>query len=119
MSAPSKTGDEHLVVLVAVVEAAIAGDEGGNLLSVLDELYADALSDSRVGLLSLNSHLLKDNSLGHGGSVEGVGLQSGEGVGLAVLLISPFLLSSVGAELPSCVNSGCLSHFLIIYCSWG
>jgi len=39
------------------VETTIIGNESGNLLSVLDELDSDTLSDSRVGLLGLNTDL--------------------------------------------------------------
>ena len=75
-------------VLINVVEATIAGDEGGDLLAVLDELHTGALTDSGVGLLGLNTDLLNDNTLGHGGSTEGVGLHGGDGVGLLVVLQS-------------------------------
>ena len=38
----SESGDENLVVLVHKVKATVVWDEGGNLLTVLDELHTDA-----------------------------------------------------------------------------
>ena len=39
------------------VKTTIIGNESSDLLSVLDELDTDTLSDSRVGLLGLNTDL--------------------------------------------------------------
>lgn len=58
-----ETGDEDFVILIDKVQAAIIRHEGSDLLSVLDELDSDTLADSRVGLLGLNTDLLKHDSL--------------------------------------------------------
>ena len=62
------------------VELACEGSkrtESSDLLAVLDQLNLDTLSDSRVGLLGLNTDLLEDDTLGVGGATEGRGLESG------------------------------------------
>ena len=59
----SETADQHLIVLLDKVQATVIGDEGGDLLAVLDQLHTNALPDSGVGLLGLNADLLEDNSL--------------------------------------------------------
>ena len=93
----TETGNEHLIVLIDEVQATITRDEGGDLLSVLDQLHTDALTNGRVGLLGLDSpthkpiqakhlHLLKNNSLGHGGSSKDVSLDGRHVVSLLVSL---------------------------------
>ena len=42
-------------VLINEVQATITGHESGDLLAVLDELGANALTDSRVRLLGLDT----------------------------------------------------------------
>ena len=66
LTGTTETGDEHLIVLIDKVETTVVGDEGGDLLAVLDQLDTDTLSDSRVGLLGLNTDLLEDDTLGLG-----------------------------------------------------
>jgi len=46
---------ESTHVLLEEVETTVTWDESGNLLTVLDKLHADRLTDSRVRLLGLNS----------------------------------------------------------------
>lgn len=58
LSATTETGDEDLVVLVGEVQATVVGDEGSDLLAVLDELDTNALANSGVGLLGLNTNLI-------------------------------------------------------------
>ncbi len=63
----SETRDQNFVVLINIVQATISWDESSNLLSVLDQLNTNALTNGRVGLLGLNTDLFKNDSLGHGG----------------------------------------------------
>ncbi|KAJ8566552.1 hypothetical protein ON010_g6571 [Phytophthora cinnamomi] len=55
VAAATEARDQHLVVLVHVVQAAIARHEGGDLLRVLDQLHTARLANGRVGLLGLNA----------------------------------------------------------------
>jgi hypothetical protein len=64
-----KRGYQDFVVLFDEVEAAVVGDEGGDLLAVLNQLDTNALSDSGVRLLGFDSDLnnsstFRNNTLG-------------------------------------------------------
>ena len=56
----TETGNQHLVVLVHVVQATIARNEGSDLLAVLDELHTHALTNGRVGLLGLHTAMIRE-----------------------------------------------------------
>ena len=56
----TETGNQHLVVLVHVVKATIARNEGSDLLAVLDELHTHALTNGRVGLLGLHTAIIHE-----------------------------------------------------------
>jgi len=75
-------------------------NEGGDLLSVLDELNPGALADSGVWLLGLNSDLLDHDSLGVRATSKWL-LPLGSDVRLLVVLIGPQLRLPVQAELTS------------------
>lgn len=55
MSLPPKPCYQHLIILLHKVEAAIVWYKGCYFLAILYELYSDALSDGRVGLLGLHT----------------------------------------------------------------
>ena len=55
----TETSNKDFIVLINVVQATITRDESGDLLTVLDELDTNALTNSRVGLLSFNTTMYK------------------------------------------------------------
>jgi hypothetical protein len=83
--------------------------ESSDLLSVLDQLNPDTLSDSGVGLLGLNTDLLEDYALGVGRSTEWRGLVGGSEETLLVVEIGPSSLATMVAELTGGVETSRLS----------
>lgn len=57
MTLSTKACDKDFVVFFDKVEATVVGDESGDLLSVLDELDTNTLTDGGVGLLGLDTDL--------------------------------------------------------------
>ena len=53
----TKPSHKDFVVFFNKVEATIIGNEGCDLLAVLDQLNTNALADGRVGLFGLNTNL--------------------------------------------------------------
>lgn len=62
----TETGEEDFVILVNKVQTTVIWNEGSDLLTVLDELDSDTLSDSGVWLLSFDTELFEDNTLSVG-----------------------------------------------------
>jgi hypothetical protein len=83
--------------------------ESRNLLSVLNELNSDTLSDSGVGLFGFNTDLFEDYALGVGGSSEGRGLEGGPEESLLEGLIGPTLVLAVVSKLAGGVEPSWLS----------
>ena len=54
----TETGNQHLVVLVHVVQATITRNEGSDLLAVLDQLHTHALTNGGVGLLGFHTAMV-------------------------------------------------------------
>src|SRR6056297_966165 len=96
---PTDPGDSDLVVLVDERDGAVTGTERGDLLPVLDELDADALSDRRVRLLCLDSDLLENDAASLRGALEGVGLLLEPALSPSVLGVGPAALLPVLFEL--------------------
>lgn len=106
----TESRDENLVVLVDEVQATVAGDESSDLLSVLDELNTNCLTNGRVGLLSLNSNLLEHDAL----SLRDTSHRQVEllaAVRLGVVLVGPSLLAAQSAQLAPSSHTLSLTHF--------
>ncbi len=66
MTGSTETCNEHFIVLVDERHTSILWHVGGDSLVVLLKLNSDALSDSGVRLLCLDSDLLNDDTSGMG-----------------------------------------------------
>ena len=91
------------------IHVKIEHTESSDLLAVLDQLNLDTLSDSRVGLLGLNTDLLEDDALGVGGATERRGLVGGSQKALLEGQIGPALFTAVVAQLARGVETSWLS----------
>lgn len=85
----TETSKENFVVFVDVVQATVIGDESSDLLTVLDKLDTDTLSDGGVGLLGFDTNLFQHNTLGVGRTAKGRRLEGSAQKSLLVRLISP------------------------------
>ncbi len=94
----TETSEENFIVFIGDVQATIARDEGSNLLAVLDELNAHALTDSRVRLLGLDTDLFQDDTLGVRATSERL-LPLRTQVRLVEILVGPALFTAVNAQL--------------------
>jgi len=79
--------------------------KGCILLSILDELDTDTLSDGRVGLFGLNADFLEDDSLSVGCSLERRGFPGCAEGAFAEMLVGPSVLSAVDTKLARCVET--------------
>jgi hypothetical protein len=86
-----------------------ARTESCDLLSVLNQLNPDTLSDGGVGLLGLNTDLLEDDALGVGRATEGRRLVGGSEETLLVVEIGPSSLATMVAKLAGGVQTSRLS----------
>ena len=57
MTFTTESSDQNLIVFLYKIETTILGDESSNLLSILDQLDTDTLTNSRVRLLGLDTNL--------------------------------------------------------------
>merc|ERR1719158_316434 len=110
VAATAETGDQHLVVLVDEVEAAVVRDERRDLLAVLDQLRAAALPDGAVRLLRLNAHLLHDDALRVAGPAERLVAVAGAAHGLLVVLVRPPLALAVAPQLAPALQAAGERH---------
>uniref|UniRef100_A0A8C5RVT5 Uncharacterized protein n=1 Tax=Laticauda laticaudata TaxID=8630 RepID=A0A8C5RVT5_LATLA len=92
------------------VQRTIIGNKSCYFLPILDELDSDAVSDSRIWLLSLLTHFFQNNSLGTRSFPRRIGFQSRTQMGLLVLLVMPLLFTTVTMQLPGCTKGTTVAH---------
>merc|ERR1712062_688340 len=104
---------QHLVVLFYVVQTTVVGHESRDLLTVLNELHTDALSNSRIGLFGFHTNLLEDNSFSVRSSSKGVGFESGSQMCFLVTKIVPSLFSSKSSKFSCDSNTTWFTHLFV------
>ena len=113
----TETSDKNLVVLIDEVKATVVGHEGSDLLTVLDKLHTHALTHSGVGLLRLDTDLLKNDPLGVGAAGERLGPLLAQ-VATLVALVRPVVDAALGTQLATGAKSvglTCLCTTLVSY----
>lgn len=85
----TETSNENFVVFVDKVQATIVRNESSDLLTVLDELNTDTLSNGGVWLFGFNTNLFQYNSLSVGRTTERRRLEGSSKKSLLVGHISP------------------------------
>ena len=84
----TQTRNKYLVVFIDKIKTTVSGDESGDLFLVLLQKHSDALTNSGIGLLGLDTHLFHDQTLGVGSAHERV-LPFGSEKSLIVVLVVP------------------------------
>ena len=85
----TETGQKDLVVLVNEVQTTIVWNESSDLLTVLDQLDSDTLSNGGVWLLGLDTNLFYNYTLSVRGTTERRGLEGSTQQSLLVALFGP------------------------------
>jgi len=94
----AKTRHQNFVVFVDKVQATISRNEARNLLTVLDELHANALTNSRIRLFRFDTNLFQDDAFGVRATGEWL-FPFGTQVGFVKIFVRPSLLATVRLEL--------------------
>jgi len=112
----TETGNENFIVFFDVVQRTITWDEGGNPLTVLDELDSNAFSNSGVWLFGFDSDFLDDDTFSVRSTGKWVGFQGGSQMSLFVVKIGPSLETPVVSQFSGAPNSSRLvSHVLWLF----
>ena len=106
----TETFDQDFVVLVNKVKTTVERHEGRNLLTVLDQLHTDTLSNGRVRLLGLDTDLLKHNTLSLRRATSGRGLVEVAEGALFEVSVTPAVVTTVRDLLASCIETPRLGH---------
>ena len=94
----AKTRHQNFVVFIDKIQTTVSRDEARNLLTVLDELHANALTNSRVWLFRFDTNLFQDNAFGVRATSEWL-FPLGTQVGFVIIFVRPSLLATVQFKL--------------------